>query len=241
MEFFDKAKAVRLRSYHGKYLVADEDEETVRQSRNGSSQRARWKVEFVEGDSHLVRLKSVYNKYLTATNEPFLLGVAGKKVLQTIPSLKNDSCIEWEPITDRFQVKLRTRNGKFLRANGGTPPWRNSVTHDIPYRTATQDWVLWGVDVVDILEYFDSSSDFSSSVASTVSSFSTFALNSLNSDKGLPSPDTNNFKHAFGKEVIKVNFYIFFSFHCFYFIILHCFFFYLTEIINQNCTSFRYS
>ncbi|XVE83821.1 hypothetical protein DITRI_Ditri16bG0118200 [Diplodiscus trichospermus] len=161
MEFFDKAKAVRLRSHLGKFLVSEEDEETVRQSRNGSSQRARWTVEFVQGDSHLISLKSIYNKYLTATREPFLLGTTGKKVLQTIPSMKNDSSIEWEPITDRFQVKLRTRNGKFLRANGGTPPWRNSVTHDIPQRAATQNWVLWDVDVIDILE-FDSSSKFSS-------------------------------------------------------------------------------
>ncbi|OMO77397.1 hypothetical protein COLO4_25210 [Corchorus olitorius] len=175
MEFFHKAKAVRLRSHLGKYLVADEDEETVRQSRNGSSQRARWTVQFVQGDTHLIRLKSVYNKYLTATNEPFLLGMTGKKVMQAIPSSKHDSSIDWEPITDRNQVKLRTRSyGKFLRANGGTPPWRNSVTHDVPHRTATQDWILWEVDVVDILE----SSDFSSSIASSFSTFSTFSSNS---------------------------------------------------------------
>ncbi|OMO79165.1 hypothetical protein CCACVL1_13873 [Corchorus capsularis] len=181
MEFFHKAKAVRLRSHLGKYLVAYEDEETVRQSRNGSSQRARWTVQFVQGDTHLIRLKSVYNKYLTATNEPFLLGMTGKKVMQAIPSSKHDhSSIDWEPITDRNQVKLRTRSsGKFLRANGGTPPWRNSVTHDVPHRTATQDWILWEVDIVDILESSDfPSSDFSSSIASSFSSFSTFSSNS---------------------------------------------------------------
>ncbi|KAL4333481.1 hypothetical protein GQ457_07G002470 [Hibiscus cannabinus] len=149
MEFFDKAKVVRLRSHHGKYLVGNEDEETVRQSRNGSSPHARWKVEFVEGNSHLIRLKSTYNKYLTASGEPYLLGTTGNKVLQTS---QNGGVVEWEPINDRLQVRFRARNEKFLRANGGPPPWRNSVTHDIPHRTVTQDWVLWGVDVVEILE-----------------------------------------------------------------------------------------
>ncbi|KAE8682380.1 hypothetical protein F3Y22_tig00111244pilonHSYRG00015 [Hibiscus syriacus] len=154
MEFFDKAKAVRLRSHHGKYLVANEDEETVRQSRKGASQHARWMVEFVEGNSRLIRLKSIYNKYLTASGEPYLLGTAGNRVLQTSG---NDGFAEWEPINDRMQVKFRAKNGKLLRANGGPPLWRNSVTHGIPHRTATQDWVLWGVDVVEILE-LDSSS-----------------------------------------------------------------------------------
>ncbi|RHN41171.1 hypothetical protein MtrunA17_Chr8g0363181 [Medicago truncatula] len=48
------------------------------------------------------------------------------------------------------QVKLKTIDGNVLRANGGLPPWRNSVTHDIPHRSATQDWILWDVDVLEI-------------------------------------------------------------------------------------------
>uniref|UniRef100_A0A1D1YE03 UV excision repair protein RAD23 A n=1 Tax=Anthurium amnicola TaxID=1678845 RepID=A0A1D1YE03_9ARAE len=150
MELFSNAKAVRLQSHHNKYLTAEEDEESVCQERSGTSRGARWAVEFVEG-GRTVRLKSCYGRYLTASNVPFLLGMTGRKVLQTLPTRRLDSSVEWEPIRDGFQVRLKTQYGQFLRANGGLPPWRNSVTHDIPHRTATQDWVLWEVEVVEIL------------------------------------------------------------------------------------------
>ncbi|XP_022998950.1 uncharacterized protein LOC111493441 [Cucurbita maxima] len=151
MDFFRNAKTVRLRSHHDKYLVADNDEESVNQDRSGSSKTARWSVEFASGASSdsIIRLKSCYGKYLTASNQPFLLGMTGRKVLQTLPR-RLDSSVEWEPVREGSQVKLKTRYGNFLRANGGLPPWRNSVTHDIPSRTATQDWILWDIDVVEI-------------------------------------------------------------------------------------------
>lgn len=155
MELFQRAKSVRLRSHHDKYLLADEDEEHVCQERNGSNRRARWTVEFVEGHP-VIRLNSCYGKYLTASNEPFLLGMTGSKVLQTVPR-RLDSSVEWEPIRDGMQVKLKTRYGNFLRANGGLPPWRNSVTHDIPHRH--HDWVLWDVDVVEIRRHESSSAE----------------------------------------------------------------------------------
>ncbi|XP_038695563.1 uncharacterized protein LOC119992847 [Tripterygium wilfordii] len=148
MELFQKAKVVRLRSHHDKYLLADSDEENVCQDRNGTVMNARWIVEFPE-DGTVLRFKSCYGKYLTASNMPQLLGVTGKKVIQTLPR-RLDSSLEWEPIREGFQVRLKTRYGQYLRANGGLPPWRNSITHDIPHRTATQDWVLWEVDVVEI-------------------------------------------------------------------------------------------
>ncbi|CAN6486946.1 unnamed protein product [Victoria cruziana] len=148
MDLFNKAKAVRLRSHHDKYLYAEQDEESVCQDRSGASRNARWTVELVE-KSNVIRLKSCFGRYLTASNEPFLLGVTGRKVLQTLPR-RLDSSVEWEPIREGFNVKLKTRYGNFLRGNGGLPPWRNSVTHDVPHRTATQDWVLWEVDVVEI-------------------------------------------------------------------------------------------
>ncbi|KAK9741181.1 hypothetical protein RND81_03G087400 [Saponaria officinalis] len=152
MELFKNAKTVRLRSHHDKYLMADDDKEAVIQDRHGGSRRARWTVEHVKSGEGvgLVRLKSCYDKYLTAIDDEFLLGVRGKKVKQTTP-VRLDSSIEWEPLRDGAQVKLKTRYGNFLRANGGVPPWRNSITHDVPSRSHTQDWILWKVDV---LEYY---------------------------------------------------------------------------------------
>ncbi|PIA62433.1 hypothetical protein AQUCO_00200446v1 [Aquilegia coerulea] len=151
MELFRNAKVVRLRSHHDKFLIADDDEESVCQDRNGSCKNARWNVEFLdsyEGDS-LIRLSSCYGKYLTASNVPLLLGVTGKRVLQTKPR-RLDSSLEWEPIREGMQVKLKTRYGNFLRANAGVPPWRNQITHDVPMRNSHQDWILWDVEIIQI-------------------------------------------------------------------------------------------
>lgn len=71
------------------------------------------------------------------------------QVLQTLPK-GLDSSLEWEPIKEGTQVKLKTRYGKFLRANSSSPPWSGSVTHGIPHRVSTQDWVLWGVEVLEL-------------------------------------------------------------------------------------------
>ncbi|WCJ21772.1 hypothetical protein M5689_003900 [Euphorbia peplus] len=149
MDLFNNAKAVRLRGHHDKYLHAEDDEESITQDRNGSSKNSKWVVEHVPGSDSIIRLKSCYGKYLTASNQPFLLGMTGRKALQTLPR-RLDSSLEWEPVRDGAQVKLKTRYGNYLRANGGLPPWRNSVTHDIPHRTSTQDWILWDVDIVEI-------------------------------------------------------------------------------------------
>ncbi|GFP90350.1 hypothetical protein PHJA_001178900 [Phtheirospermum japonicum] len=194
MEFFNKAKAVRLQSHLGKYLVADDDEQTVRQSRNGAAHKARWMVEFVDGRCDRIRLKSCHGLYLTAAEEPFLLGMTGKKVLQTMPDKMTDVTVEWEPVKEGLNVKLMTSNGKFLRANGGSPPWRNSITHDVPHRTATQSWVLWGVDIVDISVSDGPGSGPESGCSSPASrsSFSSFA------DDYPGSPDTGSpmFQHS---------------------------------------------
>ncbi|XP_078436847.1 uncharacterized protein LOC144707549 [Wolffia australiana] len=149
MEMFRNARAVRLKSHHNKYLTAEDDEESVTQTRNAASRQARWMVEFSSG-GQTIRLKSCFGRYLTASNEPFLLGMTGCKVTQTKPAHARDSSLEWQPIRDGFSIRLKTAYGRFLRANGGLPPWRNSITHDIPHRTATQEWILWELDVVEI-------------------------------------------------------------------------------------------
>ncbi|CAL0331474.1 unnamed protein product [Lupinus luteus] len=148
MDFFHHAKTVRFRSIHHKYLTAEEDEESVSQHRKGSSKNAEWIIEHVPQYDNVIRLKSCYGKYLTASNHPCLFGMTGRKVLQTLPQ-RLDSSVEWEPVKYGALVKLRTRYGNFLRANNAMPPWRNTVTHDIPNRSVTQDWILWDVDVVE--------------------------------------------------------------------------------------------
>ncbi|CAK9862728.1 unnamed protein product [Sphagnum jensenii] len=147
MDFFEGAKTVRLKSHHGKYLLADEDHNAVSQDRDISSKGVLWTVEIVPG-SGKIRLKSYYGKYLTASDHAFLLGMTGKKVLQSFAS-KADSALEWEPIAEGNFVKLKARNGNYLRANGGVPPWRNSITHDVPVTSATQEWIFWKVDIME--------------------------------------------------------------------------------------------
>uniref|UniRef100_A0A7N0T6Q8 Actin cross-linking n=1 Tax=Kalanchoe fedtschenkoi TaxID=63787 RepID=A0A7N0T6Q8_KALFE len=189
MEFFNRAKAVRLRSLMDKYLTADEDEENVHQSRNGSSHLARWTVELVHGHSHLIRLRSAYGLYLTVTDEPVLLGVTGRKVIQakfSARGLLDNTAVQWEPIKEGVYVKLRCKaGGKFLRGNGGAPPWRNTVTYDLPHRTATQDWILWGVDVVEIIEL-----DHLSGSSSHLSSLSSCASDQVSAQDGEPNSPT---------------------------------------------------
>lgn len=147
MDLFKKAKVVRFRSHHDKYLLADDNEEIVCQDRNGTIKNTRWAVEFIE-NSNFLRFQSIFGKYLTASNMPFMFGVTGKKVLQTRPR-RMDSSVEWEPIREGMQVKLRTRYGNYLRANTGVPPWRNSVTHDIPQTSSHQGWILWDTDILE--------------------------------------------------------------------------------------------
>lgn len=168
MEFFNK-KAIRLKSHLNKYLVACDDQESVRQSRKGSSHKATWLVYPANHAGDLIRLKSCYGKYLSASDSAFLLGMTGNKVVQKTPENDVEFSIDWQPERDGYQVKLKGFGGGYLRANGGTPPWRNGVTHDSlhdsPFAAgAIQNWILWSVEEVAMSgENFNrlSSGDFS--------------------------------------------------------------------------------
>lgn len=171
MDLLIKTGAVKLRSHLEKFLVGDDDNETVRQSRNGSSQRAIWVVELCSDNREAVRFKNLSSGlYLTASDSQFLLGMTGKRVLQL--SIFDPTRVEWEPISDGFQLKFRsTKEGKYLRANGGTPPWRNSVTHDSPLTGGTTSWILWDVEPV-LLSDLGSFNDALSTLSSFNSVFS---------------------------------------------------------------------
>lgn len=150
MEFFQRAKIFRLKSSHqSKYLTADQDDETVRQSRDSSSPNARWSFELVEGKSNLIRLRSCRSwKFLAASDEQFLLGMTGKRVAQR-PWL--GPTVEWEPIKEGPYIKLKSHGGTFLRANRGPPPWRNTITHDVSgHWTVSDSMIMWIVDIIEI-------------------------------------------------------------------------------------------
>lgn len=109
--------------------------------------------------------------------------------------------VEWEPIRDGFQVKLRGFGGNYLRANGGTPPWRNTVTHDSPYSGSTQNWILWNVEPVDVPEN-ESLTDY----LTMVSSFSSVSDELSSLDLGSPMSIHSSF--SFSPRMAKVCFLI---------------------------------
>ncbi|CAM6062489.1 unnamed protein product [Sphagnum tenellum] len=157
MEFFDRVASVRLKSCcYDKYLCA-KDERLVCQERDTNEKGTIWSVEkvastgFNNDDNNSVRIKSVNGMYLTALEVALLLGDKGNKVQQTYSS-KADSAVEWEPIqVGKLQLKLKTKRGTYLRANGGIPPYKNSVTHNGTKKDSPLNSFLWEVEVVEYL------------------------------------------------------------------------------------------
>lgn len=170
MELFSKGNAVKLLSHHNMFLLADEDQKTIRQSRKRCSRLAIWTVETVIGKPKLIRLRSCHGTYLTASSKPFLLGTTGERVTQT-QSFNNpmDCQTHWEPEGYGASVKLKSWCGKWMRANGGAPPWRKSVTHDEPPMSKTKNWLLWYVITVDGFDLENVSDGFKSSLSSPLS------------------------------------------------------------------------
>nr|XP_024923697.2 uncharacterized protein LOC107435393 isoform X4 [Ziziphus jujuba var. spinosa] len=139
MEFFHNGNAVRLRSHHQRYLFAKDDQETVGQDKDRSSNGTRWTVEFVTGFNSVIRLKSCYGKYLTASDQPLILEGLGSsmKVAQTRPS-PVDSTIEWELIRVGQHIRLKSRHhsvDSFLRGSGRFRLY--SVSHYPPQEHTT--------------------------------------------------------------------------------------------------------
>lgn len=118
-----------------------------------------------------------------------------------MPENTKDLRIEWEVIRDGFLVKLRGFGGKYLRANGGTPPWRNKVTHDNPYSGSTQNWILWNVEHIDVPE-----NELLTNYLTMISNFSSISdeLSSLD----LGSPVSVHSSLSFSPRMTKVCFLV---------------------------------
>ncbi|KAF3457807.1 hypothetical protein FNV43_RR02467 [Rhamnella rubrinervis] len=149
---FHNGMVVKLQSYHEKYLLAVDDQESVIQGDNVPTNNVKWTVESVPGSDSLIRLKSCYGKYLAASDEPFLVGITGFQVLQLPPGGCPDSSIEWEPIRGGNQVvQLKnSRRNTFLRANNRLPPWRYSITHKVP--SSSDNHYAWNLVIVATTE-----------------------------------------------------------------------------------------
>lgn len=147
MDIFLKASKVRLISHKDRFLVADDDGINISHGSDESTPNTIWSVEIVDGKD-AVRLKSCYGTYLTASPTTIISGVTGKKVVQTWP-FECDAAADWEPSRDGMEVRLRSVYGQYLRPNGGLPPWRNVITHDVYNRGKTLEKSLWDVEVVE--------------------------------------------------------------------------------------------
>ncbi|KAF8052852.1 hypothetical protein N665_1499s0010 [Sinapis alba] len=110
MELFTNGNTIKLRSHLDKFLVAENDQKHIRQSRKGGYTRLSvWTVETVDGEPNLIRLKSCHGTYLTASSKPLRLGMAGEKVTQTQSSDNPMDCqTHWEPEGDGVSVKLKS-------------------------------------------------------------------------------------------------------------------------------------
>nr|XP_043615694.1 uncharacterized protein LOC122587579 [Erigeron canadensis] len=169
MEQFPNRSIIRLKSFKDKYLFAENDEESVSQSRDGSTRNSRWIVEVVDEDC--ISLKSCFGKYLTASNKPSIPGMRARflKVTQTrlgnkypndhmtiiddsLITGKWNSALQWVPLMSEVypEVRLKTHYGNYLQSNKGPPPLGNMVTHDLPRKEGPMNKrISWQVELVE--------------------------------------------------------------------------------------------
>ncbi|CAH1420746.1 unnamed protein product [Lactuca virosa] len=177
MDLFPNHSTIRLKSYRDKYLVADNDEESVSQNRDGSTRNSHWTVEIIDEDC--ISLRSCYGKYLTASNKPSIPGMRARylKVTQTqLGNLNADnpisavddcsvtgkwsSALQWVPVIteDGSEVRLKTHYGNYLQSNKGPPPLGAMVTHDLPRKEGPMNKrISWQVELVDSTSDSDAS------------------------------------------------------------------------------------
>lgn len=156
MDIFRNDMIVRLKNVQDKYLIAQQDEQSVSKSRNGFTKNAQWKVEVNDEDS--LYLKSCYGKYLTASNQPLIPGMIARnlRVTQTQPEKKNTSHL-WLPVGQPEQREphtmwLRTLHGSYLQTHSGPPPLGNMITHDLLRKDGPNPLskkILWHIEIVD--------------------------------------------------------------------------------------------
>ncbi|KAJ0818037.1 putative actin-crosslinking [Helianthus annuus] len=147
---------IRIKNNQGRYLVAQQDEESVSKSRDGSTKNAQWTVEMYDEES--LYLKSCYGKYLTASNQPSIPGLIARnlRVTQTQPAKRNTSH-RWLPVSqpdprEPHSVWLKTPHSSYLRSHYGPPPLGNLITHDPIWKDTPNPRnkkILWHIEIVD--------------------------------------------------------------------------------------------
>ncbi|CAH1437651.1 unnamed protein product [Lactuca virosa] len=157
MNIFRDDLIIRLKYGKDRYLIAEQDEESVSKCRDGSTKNAQWTIEM--NDEESLFLKSCYGKYLTASNQPSIPGMIAKhlKVTQTSPEKKNTSH-QWLPVSQspmiqsdpvkQYSIWLKTPHGSYLEAHTG----RNLITHDLLRRKGCNPLnkkILWHIEIVE--------------------------------------------------------------------------------------------
>ncbi|KAI3520820.1 hypothetical protein L1887_10272 [Cichorium endivia] len=157
MNIFQDDMIIRLKYGKDRYLIAEQDEESVSKCREGCTKNAQWTIEV--NDEESLYLKSCYGKYLTATNQPSMPGMIAKhlKVTQSLPERKNTSH-QWLPVSQspvgksnpgkQYSIWLKTPHGSYLEAHTG----RNLITHDLLRRKGCNPLnkkILWHIEIVE--------------------------------------------------------------------------------------------